>query len=122
MVDCNQKIEVLRIFNDKDLLKRVIGKKCLEEGFQTKTTRSTKSRYEVVCVGENCSWLLRAKGIKNSSGLFQVSKYVDVHTCSSTSLQPNHRQTNKHVLVNILLMFWLKIIVEYIGETILLTI
>ena len=27
-----------------------------------------------------------------------MNKYVDVHTCSSKFLQPNHRQSNKYVL------------------------
>ena len=99
MVDMNlQKIQCESIFKNKELLKRCIGKKCLREGFQTRTSRSTKSRYEAVCVSKNCSWLLRAKAIKNSDGLFQVNKFVDVHTCSSTLLQPNHRQANKYVL------------------------
>ena len=99
MVDMNlQKIQCESIFKNKELLKRCIGKKCLREGFQTRTSRSTKSRYEAVCVSKNCSWLLRAKAIKNSDGLFQVNKFVDVHTCSSTILQPNHRRANKYVL------------------------
>ena len=75
-----------------------MGKKCLQEGFLTKTNRLTKSRYVAVCVGKNYSWLLRAKEIKNYGGLFQVNKFVDVQTCSSTMLQPNHWQANKHVL------------------------
>ena len=54
MVDINhQNIEWLHIFMNQDHKKQAIGKKCLLKGFQMRTSGSTKSRYEVVCVGKN---------------------------------------------------------------------
>ncbi|CAI9282732.1 unnamed protein product [Lactuca saligna] len=49
-LDINEKIKVLDIFDDKELLKLAIGTQCMEQGKQYKTTRSSKERFEVVCL------------------------------------------------------------------------
>ena len=75
--------------------------KFLEEGFEHKTKRSTKDRYEVVCVKDDCNWRMTARAVGNE-GMFHVRKFNDVHTCSRTQLNPKHRQANKKVLGSIL--------------------
>lgn len=80
-----QKIKVLDMFDNKEFLKLVIGKKCMEEGWQYRTSRSTKEMFEVACLVENCSWLIWAREIKSTTA-WQVKKVVDQHTCSATDL------------------------------------
>ncbi|CAH1443848.1 unnamed protein product [Lactuca virosa] len=90
----NEEIKVLDIFDDKELLKLAIGRQCMEQGKQYKTTRSSKERFEVVCLVENCSWMVSARGIKSTTA-FQVTKVVDQHTCYATNLESNYRQSKK---------------------------
>ncbi|CAI9290680.1 unnamed protein product [Lactuca saligna] len=96
-VDINEEIKVLDIFGDKELLKLAIGRQCMEQGNQYKTTRSSKEMFDVVCLLENCSWMIKARGIKSNT-VFQVTKVVDQHTCCATNLDANHRQSKKKVL------------------------
>ena len=96
-VDINEEIKVLDIFDDKELLKLAIGRQCMEQGKQYKTTKSSKGRFEVVCLVKNCSWMVRARGIQSTTA-FQVTKVVDQHTCCATNLESNHRKSKKKVL------------------------
>ncbi|CAH1422927.1 unnamed protein product [Lactuca virosa] len=68
----------------------------MEQDKQYKTTRSSKEWFEVVCLVENCSWMVRARGIKSTTA-FQFIKVVDQHTCCATNLESNHRQSKKKV-------------------------
>ena len=44
-----------QIFDTKYQMIIELGMKCLQEGFEHKTKRSTKDRYEVVCVQDDCN-------------------------------------------------------------------
>ncbi|KAJ9565156.1 hypothetical protein OSB04_001122 [Centaurea solstitialis] len=77
-----------------------LGLKFLEEGFEFKTVRSTKRRYEAVCVYENCNWRIYATSIGDSE-MFQVHKLNDVHICSRTQMHPAHRQATRRVLAHL---------------------
>ena len=90
-----------QIFETKYQMIIEVGMKCLHEGFEHKTKRSTKDRYEVVCVQDDCGWRMTARGVGNE-GTFHVRKLNDVHTCSRTQLNPKHRQANKKVLGSIM--------------------
>ena len=71
-----------------------LGKKFLEQGFDHRTKRSTNSRYKVVCVRDDCGWRMTAVSV-GDQGMFHVRKLNDIHTCSRTQLNPNHKQANK---------------------------
>ncbi|KAI3702475.1 hypothetical protein L6452_28213 [Arctium lappa] len=79
-----------------------IGRKTLEEGFQFRVERSSKSRYDVRCVQPNCNWRIYAVCIQNTT-MFHVRNMNDVHTCSRTQMNPNHRNANSRVLGHIIL-------------------
>ncbi|KAJ9548219.1 hypothetical protein OSB04_020762 [Centaurea solstitialis] len=91
-----------QIFRSKPEMTLALGLKFLEEGFEFKTVRSAKRRYEAVCVYENCGWRIYATSIGDSE-MFQVRKLNDVHTCSRTQMHPAHRQATRRVLAHLLL-------------------
>ena len=97
----SKRVKVGQIFKSKEELKLELGLKCLEECYQIKTSRSTPSRFEAICLCEKCEWRIRATVIKETM-LFQVRVFKDIHTCSRTQVYPNHRQANKKVLGHIL--------------------
>ncbi|KAJ9555661.1 hypothetical protein OSB04_010275 [Centaurea solstitialis] len=58
---------------------------------------SSKTRYEVLCINSGCAWRMTARMV-GDNGMFHVRFFNDVHTCSRTQLNSNHRQANKKVL------------------------
>ena len=54
-----------QIFETKYQMIIEVGMKCLNEGFEHKTKRSTKDRYEVVCVQDDYGWRMTARGVGN---------------------------------------------------------
>ncbi|KAJ9542870.1 hypothetical protein OSB04_029376 [Centaurea solstitialis] len=91
-----------QVFHLKPEMTLALGMKFLEEGFEFKTIRSSKHRYEEVCVHDNCGWRIYATSI-GSSDMFQVRKSNDVHVCSRTQMHPAHRQATRRVLSHLLL-------------------
>ncbi|XP_021991714.1 uncharacterized protein LOC110888497 [Helianthus annuus] len=89
--------EAGHIFNNKEEMKLELGKKCLLEHFEFKVDRSSKTRYEVSCMGDGCEWRFKAYAIPGGS-LFFVKHMNDRHTCSKTQTHPHFRQANPKVL------------------------
>ncbi|KAJ9552314.1 hypothetical protein OSB04_016359 [Centaurea solstitialis] len=48
-------------FETKDQMIVDLGIKCLQEGFEYQTHRSTKDRYEALCVNDGCEWHFTAR-------------------------------------------------------------
>nr|KAJ0195226.1 hypothetical protein LSAT_V11C700348760 [Lactuca sativa] len=71
------------------------------EKFQIKVEKSSKSRYQVVCMQENYHWRLYASLIKGTE-MFEIKTFNDEHTCSSLLIHPNHSQANNGVLGTII--------------------
>ncbi|KAJ9556871.1 hypothetical protein OSB04_011485 [Centaurea solstitialis] len=103
-----------QVFRSKPEMTLALDMKFLKEGFEFKTVRSSNSRYEAVCVHDNCGWRIYATPIGISEmfllvrGLtktqqFQVRKLNDVHTCSRMQMHPAHRQATRRVLAHLLL-------------------
>ncbi|KAJ9546710.1 LOW QUALITY PROTEIN: hypothetical protein OSB04_019253 [Centaurea solstitialis] len=91
-----------QVFRSKPEMTLALGMKFLEEGFEFKTLRSSNSRYEAVCVHDNCDWRIYATPIGRSE-MFQVRKLNDVHTCSRTQMHPAYHQATRRVLAHLLL-------------------
>ncbi|XP_035838230.1 uncharacterized protein LOC118485846 [Helianthus annuus] len=89
--------EAGHIFNNKEEMKLELGKKCLLEHFEFKVDRSSKTRYEVSCMGDGCEWRFKAYAIPGGS-LFFVKHMNNRHTCSKTQTHPHFRQANPKVL------------------------
>ncbi|KAJ9552485.1 hypothetical protein OSB04_016530, partial [Centaurea solstitialis] len=65
--------------------------------FEHRTHKSTKDRYEVLCVNDGCQRGFTARAV-GDKGMFHVRKFHDVHTCSRTQLNSKNRLANKKVL------------------------
>lgn len=74
------------MFDNKELFKLAIRKKCMVEGVQYMTNIPTKERFGVVCFVKKCYCFVISKAIKSTS-VFQVTKIIGQHTCSATELQ-----------------------------------
>ncbi|KAJ9566146.1 hypothetical protein OSB04_002112 [Centaurea solstitialis] len=95
-------VKANQVFYSKHGMTLALGLKFLEEGFEFKTLRSSKRKYEAVCVYENCGWRIYATSIRDSE-VFQVRKLNDVHTCSRPQMHPAHRKATRRVLAHLLL-------------------
>ncbi|KAJ9544055.1 hypothetical protein OSB04_023762 [Centaurea solstitialis] len=96
----SQRLSDGKVFDSKEKMIVEVGLKFLEEQFEYKTVRSCTKRYHIQCSREHCKWMMKAKSVGDGVA-FMVSELVDVHTCSRTQLNPNHRQANKRLLGNI---------------------
>ncbi|KAJ9544068.1 hypothetical protein OSB04_023775 [Centaurea solstitialis] len=86
-----------QVFETKNEMIIELGIKCLQEVFEHRTHKSSTTRYEVLCVNNGCAWRMTARMV-GDNGMFHVCFFNDVHTCSRTQLNSNHRQANKKVL------------------------
>ncbi|KAJ9539428.1 hypothetical protein OSB04_032161 [Centaurea solstitialis] len=96
----SQRLSIGKVFETKEKMILEVGMKFIEEQFEYKTKKSCTKRYEIACARDHCNWSMKAKVIGNG-GMFMVTDLVDVHTCSRTQLNPNHRQANQRLLGNI---------------------
>ncbi|KAJ9554871.1 hypothetical protein OSB04_009485 [Centaurea solstitialis] len=96
----SQRLSIGKVFDTKEKMILEIGMKFIEEQFVYKTKKSCTKRYEIACARNHCKWSMKAK-VVGDSGMFMVKDLVDVHTCSRTQLNPNHRQANQRLLGNI---------------------
>ncbi|KAL4557171.1 hypothetical protein LXL04_035343 [Taraxacum kok-saghyz] len=96
-LDYRETIKIHQLFQSKRELIDSLGVHAICEQKQFKTVKSTKSRFDAKCIDTNCSWHVHATRVENSD-FFQLRTYNGKHTCSSTQLNPNHRQATKRVL------------------------
>ncbi|XP_022032921.1 uncharacterized protein LOC110934032 [Helianthus annuus] len=88
-------------FRNKQEMKIELGKMCLSESFSYKVDRSSKTRYEVSCVVENCEWSFKSAS-RQSCDVFYVKSFNNKHTCSKTQTHPHMRQANPMVVGSML--------------------
>ncbi|KAJ9552391.1 hypothetical protein OSB04_016436, partial [Centaurea solstitialis] len=90
------------VFQTKQEMILALSLKFIEESFQFKVKRSSKTRYEAICIYDtHCQWRMTAASV-GSTGMFVVRKINDNHTCSRTQLHSSHRQANRRVLGHII--------------------
>ncbi|KAJ9553785.1 LOW QUALITY PROTEIN: hypothetical protein OSB04_017830 [Centaurea solstitialis] len=93
----SQRLSIGKVFDTKEKLILEVGMKFIEEQFEYKTKKSCTKRYEIACARDHCKWSMKGKAY---GGMFMVTDLVDVHKCSRTQLNPNHRQANQRLLGN----------------------
>ena len=96
-LDYRETIKVHQLFQSKHELIDSLGVHAICQQKQFKTVKSTKSRFDAKCIDTNCGWHIHATRVEHSD-FFQLRTYNGKHTCSSTQLNPNHRQATKRVL------------------------
>ncbi|GKE54722.1 transposase, MuDR, MULE transposase domain protein, partial [Tanacetum coccineum] len=84
-------------FDNKEHCMYVIGKKALDEGFEFKVRKSTTLRFDVICKNAECKWKIISSKSKNGDS-WLLGTVNDIHTCSRTQLNPNHRNATKKLL------------------------
>ncbi|KAJ9561851.1 hypothetical protein OSB04_007011 [Centaurea solstitialis] len=97
-----EKVKLHQVFRTKGDLTLALGLKFLQEGFEFRTPKSCKKRYEAICAQKNCGWRIYASCLGGST-MFQVQTLNDVHTCSRTQMHSAHRNTSRRVLSHLLL-------------------
>ncbi|XP_038902336.1 uncharacterized protein LOC120088970 [Benincasa hispida] len=84
-------VEVDQIFLSKSDLKMRLSILCINNNFEYKVRKSTKSLFTVKCIEDNCKWSLRAVKISGCD-IFKIMKYMRSHTCFIGILNHDHRQ------------------------------
>ncbi|XP_016549385.2 uncharacterized protein LOC107849021 [Capsicum annuum] len=77
----NTEIMVSQIYKDKETLVSVMSRHAIANGFNTKTKRSDKKSYVLICRNEDCQWVMKASCM-NESELFVIKIFVSEHSCS----------------------------------------
>ncbi|XP_022858399.1 uncharacterized protein LOC111379274 [Olea europaea var. sylvestris] len=86
-----------QIFFSKKQLYSKIRVLALQEKFQFRVSRSSMKMLTVVCVDDNCKWMLRASTVKQSA-IFMIRKFINVHTCSLDFRRNAHRHVTSSVI------------------------
>ncbi|KAK2651509.1 hypothetical protein Ddye_011365 [Dipteronia dyeriana] len=74
-------------------LKRLVGHFTTWQNFEWKAKRSNKTTLHLVCWMDNYTWKLRAIG-RDEWMYFQVTSFVNEHTCSLEEIHCRHRQAS----------------------------
>src|SRR5438552_19192460 len=77
-------------FANLDQLKQACREFAIQNTFEFKTLRSSKTCYEIACKATGCGWRLYARPI-DGSNIFSIQKYTAVHECYGL----NHTAINK---------------------------
>src|SRR5579859_1115755 len=78
-------------------LKLVVQSWAIQEIFEFKTLRANKTRWEVVCKGENCGWRIYATSIGGDGNMFRIKKYMWKHQCMAIT-HSGHKQATARYL------------------------
>lgn len=89
--------KVSTLFENKKELQLKLHKYAMSQNFEFKVEKSTKDLWYVRCMGENCTWRLRAVRGKFSE-MFEVRKFVHEHTCSIVMRHQDNRQATSWVI------------------------
>ncbi|XP_047253606.1 uncharacterized protein LOC124897171 [Capsicum annuum] len=88
-------IEVEQVYISKRVLKSVMKNYTIREKFQSRSVRSSKTCYTLICKSHNCDFLFRASDI-NKSGMFYVREFLSEHTCPiKDKIYPKFHATSK---------------------------
>ena len=96
-VNTSGDITVGQLYPSKKDLKLHLGMLVMRKNYEFKVKRSAKDRFEVVCVGKNCKWGLRATKLKDLT-YFEVRKFQNEHSCSLDELHRDHRQASSALI------------------------
>ncbi|XP_015075318.1 uncharacterized protein LOC107019298 [Solanum pennellii] len=86
-----------QVYKDKGTLKAVMMQYAINHRFQWKTDRSSQTCYTLVCVSDNCGWVLKSSSI-NKSGMFRIRKFVDDRTCPLKDKVYEQRQATSNLI------------------------
>ncbi|RYE12696.1 MAG: hypothetical protein EOP45_22420 [Sphingobacteriaceae bacterium] len=85
------------IFLEKTLLVNSLKMISIKNNFEFKVSRSSKSRYFIVCNKQPCDWKLSAS-VCGDSGVWVIRKYQKEHTCVVEVVSAKHRQASASLI------------------------
>ncbi|KAH0696193.1 hypothetical protein KY290_013557 [Solanum tuberosum] len=91
-----------QVYKNKYVLISALKRHSILKHFQFKTTRSSSISYSIQCLGENCSWSLRASSL-NKSQMFKIREFESEHTCLLLHNSLSERQATKSVVGSIII-------------------
>ena len=86
-----------QMFRSKAQLKRCLSLYAIKKQFQFKVKKSNKKLFLVTCLDNSCKWRLRAMRLQVTN-LFEVTRYVNEHTCSLQYVTGDHRQATSRII------------------------
>ena len=84
-------------FNTLDQLKHACRTWAVKQTFEFKTVRASKTRYEIVCKGDNCPWHLSARSVGGPGGFFRIKSFVSDHSCFGINHSGHGQATAKFI-------------------------
>jgi hypothetical protein len=80
-----------------DALKLAVQAWAIEQVFEYKTVRATKTRWEVACRGENCKWRIYAVSVGGPGNSFHIKKYEWKHRCAAINHSGHKQATARYI-------------------------
>jgi MULE transposase domain/MuDR family transposase/SWIM zinc finger len=88
-------------FDNLEQLKQACRMYAIENHFEFRTSRSTKTRYQIACKVSTCSWYLYATAVNNTANIFRIKKYSSDHQCFGIS-HTGHNAAGSAFIANII--------------------
>ncbi|XP_070006354.1 uncharacterized protein [Nicotiana sylvestris] len=76
----NEFVEEDQVYKDQEIVMNVMKNLAVRERFQFKVKRSSATRYNLMCVDENCAWSFKSSAVFKAN-IFKVRSYNNNHTC-----------------------------------------
>ena len=89
-------------FSSKMLLKATFEICAMKHNFDYKVVRSDTKIWYIRCADEDCSWRVRAEGLKGSS-YFIIRKYVAEHSCAPSARNKSVRTASAKTIGNLIM-------------------
>ncbi|XP_059306907.1 uncharacterized protein LOC132058416 [Lycium ferocissimum] len=97
----HKEVEEDQVYKNMEIVVSVIHNYAVRNNFQFKVKRSSKSRYHLSCVDEDCVWFFKSSAIYKAE-IFKVRSFNNVHTCSFSERFLTQRHATSKVVASII--------------------
>ncbi|XP_059292648.1 uncharacterized protein LOC132046121 [Lycium ferocissimum] len=97
----HKEVEEDQVYKNKETVVSVMHNYVIQNNFQFKVKRSSKSRYHLSCVDEDCVWFFKSSAIYKAE-IFKVRSFNNVHTCSFSERFLTQRHATSKVVASII--------------------
>jgi hypothetical protein len=84
-------------YSSRKALQLAVQSWAIREIFEFKALRTTKTRWEVCCKGENCGWRIYATSIGGAGNMFRIKKYTWKHQCVAITHSGHAQATARYL-------------------------
>ncbi|XP_019246520.1 PREDICTED: uncharacterized protein LOC109226180 [Nicotiana attenuata] len=96
----NEFVEEDQVYKDKETVVSVMKNLTVRERFQFKVKRSSATRYNLMCMDDNCAWSFKSSAVFKAN-IFKVRSYNNNHTCGYSERYLTQRQVTSVVIASI---------------------